>query len=229
MKKTIKIEVPKGATPKMVPIGDDGWAVEFEDTKPEIEIGSWWVFYNTFTKIVHVIDIDSLGDPVTAERGGYYKSDLIKRYLPIPPKPDEDELKKQGYELTGEVREPKKGEHFVVWESSLVKVEEINGAEVDNTEKYGRRRWIVCKIALKGLDLLKTLIPGDYVEINGVGVFISFDVTKIRFIPEKDTGMWFTIYNNNTVDWELQFERAIGMKVSDITESHIEWRWKAPR
>jgi hypothetical protein len=118
MKKTIKIEVPEGETPKLVNVGDDGWRVEFEEAK---------------------------------------------------------------------------------------------------------------EIALKGLDLLKTLIPGDYVEINGNGMLVIKYLQGLKFLPIMHENLYAYLNDINELRRINDFEHVIGMKIADITEDHIQWRWKAPR
>jgi len=231
MKKSIRIEVPEGETPKLVNVGDDGWRVEFEEAKkPEVEIGSWWIAPNLES------DVKKGPFKVIGRRDCIYMN--VKYYdgkddhwsipsshiFPIPPKPDEDELKKEGYELTGEARVPQKGDYFVTSGNK-----EVACAMGENTinPTFGRRRWIVRKITKKGLDLLKTLIPGDYVAINGVGVLVSGDDGNIRLTPSNEAAEWMTLEDDDENRCDL--ERAIGMKIDDITEDHIQWRWKAPR
>jgi hypothetical protein len=231
MKKSIKIEVPEGETPKLVNVGDDGWRVEFEEAKPEIEIGSWWVAPNLIParakngpfQVVKYDRMRSYIEYLDGEKDAWIMPDE-KNIFPIPPKPDEDELKKEGYELTGEARVPQKGDYYVTSDNKEVAC--AMGENIINPT-FGRRRWIVRKITKKGLDLLKTLIPGDYVAINGVGVLVSGDDGDIRFTPSNEAVDWMTLEDDDENRCDL--ERAISMNIDDITEDKIEWRWKAPR
>jgi hypothetical protein len=237
MTQHIKVEIPEGMKVEVaVPEGTKAEQVatsnvlkiRFLPVEDKYPVGSWWIS-NKYYKNYFPIRIDVIKE--RSHNGCYIQFIgpdgttnnfwLDDEYaFQIPPKPDEDKLKSQGYRLTGEVKIPKNGEHFCgcSYPDIFCRDAAIN--------KFSGYRWIVEKISLKGAELFASISVGKVYEINGVklinckssdekGEYLNI-IPFVKFEKYGCIHRCAFLYGND-------LGRAIGQDPNEVTEDQISY------